>query len=228
MPWAIGGAILGGALISGYGAKKAGKESAKGARYAADLEQKRFEQSRADMLPWLQSGKQALRSRDELMGMTGEERGEKLRSMPGYQFRLEEGLRSIRRGALAGSKTGGTYRGLMEYGQEYASSEFDREFNRLQAMAGGGQVASGQLGQLGAQSAARQGAYAQSAADARASGYLGMAGAASGGLGMAAGMYGGGGGGMPSYYGGGRVAPGGSFGGGNLGAEGYSPYGYEY
>ena len=52
---------------------------------------------------------------------------------PGYEFRLGEGLRGIQAMASAGGalNSGGTLKALMRYGQDYATSEFDNQINRL-------------------------------------------------------------------------------------------------
>ena len=50
----------------------------------------------------------------------------------GYQFRLSEGEKAIRRRQNAGSgaRTGATYKALMEHGQGLASQEYDNAYNR--------------------------------------------------------------------------------------------------
>lgn len=51
---------------------------------------------------------------------------------PGYQFRLAEGLRALQHAAAAKGilRTGGTLKGLMDYGQNLASEEFQNVVNR--------------------------------------------------------------------------------------------------
>ena len=51
---------------------------------------------------------------------------------PGYQFRLDEGEKAIRRHASAGSgaRTGATYKALTRYGQDYASNEYGKARER--------------------------------------------------------------------------------------------------
>ena len=71
---------------------------------------------------------------------------------PGYQFRQDEGIRAIDRSASARGQlmSGGTLRELQRYGQGLASSEFGNYANRLASLAGIGQSAAFQGGQLGA------------------------------------------------------------------------------
>ncbi len=63
---------------------------------------------------------------------------------PSYQFRLGEGLRGIERRASAMGKrfSGEMFSGLQQYGQDYASSEYSKAYNRLAGLTGKGQQAS--------------------------------------------------------------------------------------
>ena len=51
---------------------------------------------------------------------------------PGYKFRLEEGLKAVRRGAAAGSgaRSGATMKALTRYGQGAASQEYGAAYDR--------------------------------------------------------------------------------------------------
>lgn len=62
---------------------------------------------------------------------------------PGYQFRFEEGMRALDRGAAArgGLLSGGYGRRAIRYGQDYASNEYSNVYNRIANIAGLGQVA---------------------------------------------------------------------------------------
>lgn len=62
---------------------------------------------------------------------------------PGYEFRLNEGLDAImaRQAALGSLDSGETGRALLQYGQDYATSEYDRHLNRLAQGAAQGQGA---------------------------------------------------------------------------------------
>ena len=55
---------------------------------------------------------------------------------PGYQFRFEEGQRALERRASAGGKrfAGQTLMDLVNYGQDYASTEFEKEYARASNM----------------------------------------------------------------------------------------------
>lgn len=118
---------------------------------------------------------------------------------PGYQFRLEEGLKSI--GIADGqvnqrNLSGSQLKAIQAYSQDYATSDYDRALQRQASMAGiSSQVAgaSGQLGRGVAQGyeniggtlqrgGIAQGQYAQDAANARAAGILGVSSAVGQGL----------------------------------------------
>ena len=67
---------------------------------------------------------------------------------PGYQFRFEEGMRALDRGAAqrGGLLSGGYGRKAMRYGQGFASNEFSNVYNRIAGIAGMGQVANQHAG----------------------------------------------------------------------------------
>jgi len=108
---------------------------------------------------------------------------------PGYQFRLKEGLRELdRKAAMHGGSLGGNaLRAGQEYGQNMASNEYQNAFNRyqinrsnqlqpLQSLMGAGQTAANTLTDA-------SGTAMRGAADARASGYIGMGNAINQGIG---------------------------------------------
>lgn len=101
-----------------------------------------YDQQRADMEPWRQAGTKAL---GQMQGdfMAGWQQQD-----PGYQFRMNEGMKAINSAAAARGMAGGgaTMKALARYGQDYASNEYDkvynRNFNRLSTLAGYGTNAS--------------------------------------------------------------------------------------
>lgn len=133
---------------------------------------------------------------------------EQAQQAPGYQFGLQQGIGALQAGAAANGSllTGGTQNALDQYAQNYADTNYNNvynqalqgyqtnynvwanqqanEFNRLAALAGGGQTAAQQLNSAGLQSAGQvantlmgtgQGISQQNsnAAAATASGYIG-------------------------------------------------------
>jgi hypothetical protein len=51
---------------------------------------------------------------------------------PGYQFRMSEGMKALERSAAARGllQSGGTLKGIQQYGQNLASSEYENAFSR--------------------------------------------------------------------------------------------------
>jgi len=86
---------------------------------------------------------------------------------PGYQFRLGQGTTALNNSAAAGGMqlSSNTMQSLMGYNQDYASGEYDKILSRLSGVAGSGQNAAGNLGSLGATTAASIGATGMSGAN---------------------------------------------------------------
>jgi hypothetical protein len=93
---------------------------------------------------------------------------------PGYQARLDEGLRVRERSASARGvlNSGGTLRGVERYAQDYASNEYQRVFDRISTIAGRGQSAASQGSQTIVNTGQGVGAALINAGEARASGYV--------------------------------------------------------
>jgi len=116
---------------------------------------------------------------------------------PGYGFRFDQGQKALERSAAArgGLISGNTGGALQQFGQGLASQEYQNAFNRyqaerqarlgpLQSLAGVGQTSVNALGQAGQNYATGAGEALGAGAQARASGYMGMANAAAGGVGQ--------------------------------------------
>lgn len=111
--------------------------------------------------------------------------GQDLQSEPGYQFRLDEGIRAINnmaanRGSL---DSGETLKALMKFGQDYAGNEYqnafnrdaankERKFNMLSGVSGTGQVTATNLGQFGQNTAGQIAENYLGAGNARAAGQV--------------------------------------------------------
>lgn len=113
---------------------------------------------------------------DEYGNLVRDERFYDFYKSPGYQFRLNEGLKGVGRMAAArgGFASGRTLKEISRYGSDYAAGEYGNYMNRLQSLAGLGQTSAQQgalLGQYTANNIAQQ--YAQGGQYA-ASGYIGQ------------------------------------------------------
>lgn len=111
----------------------------------------------------------------------------RFRESPDYQFALEQGQRATDQSLAARGLTnsGRAMKELTRFGQGLASQQLNNYANRLASLAGVGQTSTTATANLGANAAARIGGATQDAADARASGYLGVGNAVGQGVGQA-------------------------------------------
>ncbi len=170
----------GGALISGSGAKKAAKAQTASDAAAIAEQRRQYDLSRADLAPWRAAGGQAI-----TQGAAMLQPGYDYTASPGYQWRLDEGLRGVQNSAAAKGllQSGGTLKGIDKYGQGFAANDFQDQFNREMAVAAGGQQATQAGVAAGQQSANSIADLLTQAGNAKASGYVGQANAYSQGLG---------------------------------------------
>jgi len=196
----MAGWVAGAVGVSGYlgaqAAKQGGESQAAAARYAADLANAQYQQTRADQMPFLEAGKTALNKLIPLATNYTPFDYNAMTADPGYAFRLSEGQKALDRQAAArgGLISGSALKAATRYGQDMGSQEYTNAFNRyqternaqlnpLQSLAGIGQTTAGNLGTMGAQNAATMGNYATSGAAATAAGNVGATNAITGGLG---------------------------------------------
>jgi hypothetical protein len=144
----IEAAIIGSAVVGAYGASKQAS-AAKGAagmqadatRYAADLEQARFEQAREDLAPARELGYVALKDIEAMKPFFTAQFGPEQMAQyldPSMEFRRRLGEQTTARmlNVGGGAISGNTLRGLEEFGQGLASTEFSNAFNRFQSERG--------------------------------------------------------------------------------------------
>lgn len=220
------GASLYGSSQQADAADEAAQRTSDATNRATESQERMFNTTREDMAPWRDVGKEGLYSLADLMGIQSTDSSGNLRPQsdrfgtlgrtftmsdfykdPGYDFRLNEGLKGIDRGAAARGDffSGATGKALSEYNQNYASNEFNNAYNRFNTdqsnlynryagLSGTGQATAGQIGSLGANTysnianTSMTGANSVSdaymnAANARASGYAGVGNAITSGVG---------------------------------------------
>lgn len=137
-------------------AEKAGNLQADSSKYAADLAQKQFEQTRQDQMPWLNAGKGALEQLqqhivkapgfDDKWGgriedaykngqLTGGLDPNNFQSDPSYQFRKQQGMDGLQSSAAAGGSllSGAALKSLNQYNSNLASQEYGNAWQRDQA-----------------------------------------------------------------------------------------------
>lgn len=137
-------------------AEQAGNLQADSSKYAADLAQKQFEQTRQDQMPWLEAGKGALgqlqnhidkapgfddkwggRIEEAYQGgqLTGGLDPNNFQADPSYQFRKQEGMDGLQSSAAAsgGLLSGAALKSLNSYNSNLASQEYGNAWQRDQA-----------------------------------------------------------------------------------------------
>lgn len=148
MPWIIGGAIFGSALLGGSAAKSAASTQADAANKASDNTMKMYDQNRTDLAPYRSLGAGSTPSLIEAMGYTPQFDSQgnltgmtknpdnmlqqqfnggapfsfnpsDLEKYPGYQFALQQGMRGVN--ASAAAKGLGVSAGNIRGAADYAS-----------------------------------------------------------------------------------------------------------
>jgi hypothetical protein len=149
MAWAAALSIGGGALLSGMGGKKSDKAGKKAAKKMAEESKKAMEainneataaygEQKGLMQPWYDAGKEALGELTAGIKSGKFDPGQfhfdyaSFEKDPGYQFRVDQGERSMERGAAARGKllSGQQQKALLGYGQDMGSQEYQNTFNR--------------------------------------------------------------------------------------------------
>lgn len=194
--WMLPAALIGSSLLGASSSRSAAKAQASAADRAAELQQQQFERQVELQAPFREAGLRALTKLEGAADYTPFGM-QQFQADPGYGFRMSEGMKALERSAAArgGLMGGATGKALQRFGQEMGSQEYQNAFNRyqaersarlnpLQSLAGVGQTSTNALGAAGQNYASGMGEALGAGAQARASGYMGMANAVSGGLGQ--------------------------------------------
>ncbi|WP_262578719.1 DNA transfer protein p32 [Acinetobacter junii] len=188
---ALGGAVLGAksARDQSKAAQNAANTQAASADRASQVQKEMYDQTRSDLMPYANAGKNSLA---QLMGQMAPDgyfnqtyTGQDIYSDPSYQFRLQQGQDAVQSGAAAqgGLLSGATLKALQGYGQDMASQEFSNaynrfnadqtnQYNRLSNLVGIGQNAAAQQGNAGAQTAQAIANNTMAGANAQAAGQI--------------------------------------------------------
>lgn len=179
---AIGGAasLAGGAMQAGA-ADKASKAQADAASQSLALQERQYNQSRQDSMPWMTAGKSAL---DAYMGELGLSDSAKagtfksgFKETPGYGFAVAEGEKGAvnNMAALGMKNSGAALKALTRFRTGLADQTYNNYLDRLSGVSTGGQTQVGQNAALGANYAQNAGQTLQDKGAATASGYVGQA-----------------------------------------------------
>ena len=167
----IGPAIS--AIGGAYSANQAGK--------AADAQLQAAREAMAMFEPWRKAGEFGLNRLSTMLGRDGPEAAKAaFTTDPGYQFRVDEGMKALERAASprGGLNSGKFYKDAMRFGQGIGSEEFGKSANRLLAISGMGQTATGSASD-----------YLTQGANANAAGRIGRANAVTDAIGQGYSMY---------------------------------------
>jgi hypothetical protein len=214
MTFWVAGAVVGSAVIGGMASGNAADAQLQGSRENAAVQREMFNKNVELQAPFREGGLKAQNQLLDLLGISGNTNAEGYGSLakpfsgqdmykdPGYAFRLNEGVKALDRSAAArgGLLGGNQMRGVTEFGQNYASGEYQNAFNRyqaeraarlnpLQSLLGQGQSTSAALGNAATNLGGQLGANAVDTGNIRASGYMGTANALSGALGSGVNYY---------------------------------------
>jgi hypothetical protein len=172
MPTAVLGPILGGVASAGVGAIGSALSGNKASQGSAQAQQE-LAQQRQDLMPWVNTGGQALGQTANLLGLNGQPAADAamttFQQSPGYQWQLGQGLRAVDAGAAAQGmlRSGATLKAEETYGSGLANQTFQQYYNNLAGMSQLGEGAA-----AGGASTAQTGAsLAQGAGNTQASIY---------------------------------------------------------
>lgn len=226
---AIGAAIGGvGSLIGGglqaSAAGDAAQAQLQAAQLAAETQLQMYNQTRADLAPWMTTGGAANTQLANLYGLGPGGTGvpntaamtTALENTPGYQFTLNQGQQALDRSAASRGLllSGAQLKDSQSYGQGLAmSNAWAPYINELNTMSTAGQDSAAKVGQIGQQYGSNIGSAQLAAGSASAMGSILGANALSSGIG-----------GMMSSFG--NIAANGGFNflGGGGGGGGYDPF----
>ncbi|AOJ31423.1 hypothetical protein [Burkholderia metallica] len=212
------GSLVGG-LVGADASRSAANTQADSARYAADLQEKQWEQTQKNLKPFMDLGTSAINPLLQAMGYNFSKNSDgtytfngidpsnilqqrfsaptadEAAATPGYQFTLDQGLKSVQNSAAARGlgTSGAALKGASTYATGLANSTYNDVFNRalntfqtnyssvannvnrLSGLVGSGQNAAGTNGSLGAAAVGNIGNTLMSGANAQASGIVGGA-----------------------------------------------------
>ena len=130
MPWIVGGAIVGSALLGGAASRSAANTQADASRQATQAQQDALNKQIALNQPFYDTGVNAM---NKLAGQANYTPAAfNYEADPGYAFRFGEGMKGINATAAArgGLISGNALRAASDYGQASGSQEYQNAYNR--------------------------------------------------------------------------------------------------
>jgi hypothetical protein len=111
-------------------------EAQQGFSQGLDTQERMFNTGRQDLAPWRDFGQNYMGKTNAFLAQPrttiNRPTPESVKSLPGYQFRFDQGKDAIENSAAArgGLLSGNTLRAITDYGQDYASGEYDKALNQ--------------------------------------------------------------------------------------------------
>lgn len=169
------GAITAGAGIASSLSASGSQQSA--ANTAANTQLGIYNANKELLNPYVQGGLGAYNTLNSLLGVGGNSSTmqDTLNNLPGYQFTLGQGLKSVQQGAAARglANSGAALKGAANYATGLAQSNYGNYANLLQNSANTGMQAGSSIAGVGQATGANVGASQIAAGNAAASGALG-------------------------------------------------------
>ena len=204
---AIGGGLVGSALINAYASNSAADKQVGAANNATQLQQEIYNQNQANLNPYMQQGNAAGTQLSSLLSsgaLTSNFTAQDYldNQDPGYQFQLQQGQQALQNSQAAsnGVLSGSAMKDLINYNQGVASTGYQNAFNRWQSqqtntynrllgVAQLGENAAAGAGNTGATIGANEASTITGAGNAAAAGTVGTANAVTGAVNSGMGYY---------------------------------------
>ena len=192
----VAAALIGSSVVGAVGSGIAGGQQASASNQAAQTQLQMYNQTRADLSPFVQGGTQAFQNLQNFYSNSGpvgtllglspggaDAQLAALRNTPGYQFAQGQGVQALDRSAASRGTllSGGQLKDVTSYGQGLADQLFQNTLGNynsfgtaLSGMASLGENAGAQTGNAGATAAANAGQFQQNAGTANASATAGI------------------------------------------------------
>lgn len=174
----VAAAGLAGSMIQADAASGAADTQAAAADRASQLAMQQYQTTRNDLGVYRDKGDMAVRRLGSFLDRSdpyNEVYQLMLENQPGYQFALQQGLKSTQNAAAARGQgmSGAAMRGAAQFATGLANQTAQQNLLQpLQFLAGLGQNAAAQTGQFGAQAAANAGQFGVGGANAQAAGQI--------------------------------------------------------
>ncbi len=132
---AIGGAALIGGAATAFGASEAAGAQKDAAALAAQTQKDIYASNKGMLQPWNDAGFKAYGTLNDLLGVGGNSATMQstLESLPGYQFTLGQGLKSVQNSAAARGlgTSGAALKGAANYATGLADSTYGNQVTRI-------------------------------------------------------------------------------------------------